>query len=237
MSTIAIIPARGGSRGVPKKNIHLLGGKPLIAWSIETGLACASLDRVIVSTDNDEIADVAKEYGAEVPFMRPAELSKNDTPDYPVFEHALRWLREEEGYECDIVVHLRPTVPLRKSKYIEEAVKILENPEADCVRSVSPVRQHPYWMKRCEDDRLLPFIEGKDESVYYQRQMLPPAYVLNACVDITRSSNVLEKGYLYGGTMFGYIIDDERMVDIDTEFDFVVAELIAKQIQLNSQSS
>lgn len=122
---IAIIPARGGSKGIPRKNIRLLHGKPLIAWTIETALSTSCLKRVIVSTDDEEIAEVAEKYGAEVPFLRPKKYAQDDTTDMPVYEHTLHWLEENERYIPDIVVWLRPTAPLRTSEDIKNAVNIL----------------------------------------------------------------------------------------------------------------
>ena len=122
---ISIIPARGGSKGIPKKNIVLLAGKPLIAYSIGQSLQCRHIKRTIVSTDDPEIAEIAREYGAEVPFIRPKELAKDDTPDLPVFLHALDWLEKQESYLPDLIVHLRPTSPLREVKHIEEAIEKL----------------------------------------------------------------------------------------------------------------
>ncbi|MEK9195421.1 MAG: acylneuraminate cytidylyltransferase family protein, partial [Patescibacteria group bacterium] len=122
---LALIPARGGSKGIPKKNIKLLGGKPLIVWSIEVAKQSRYIDRIIVSTDNEEIAEVARSAGAEVPFLRPAEIAQDLTPDMPVFEHALAWLRENDNFIPEFIVHLRPTGPLRTAKEIDEAIEML----------------------------------------------------------------------------------------------------------------
>src|SRR5678816_951191 len=120
---LAIVPARGGSKGIPRKNVRLIGGHPLIAYSIAAGLAAEHVDRVLVTTDDAEIADVARLYGADVPFRRPVELAADDTPDLPVFLHALEWLDREEGYRPEIIVHLRPTSPLRQVADIDEAIR------------------------------------------------------------------------------------------------------------------
>ena len=144
---LALIPARGGSKGIPGKNIRLLAGKPLIAHSIEQAKASKYVDRVIISTDDEKITQVAREFGAEVPFMRPAEIAQDLTPDFPAFEHCLDWLKEYEGYEPDIVVHLRPTGPLRTSKQIDDGIELLAKyPEADSVRSVNEPPKSPYKM-------------------------------------------------------------------------------------------
>ena len=137
--TLGIIPARGGSRRVPRKNIRLLAGKPLIAYTIEAARAATTLDRVIVSTDDEEIAGVARRYGGEVPFMRPAELAADDTPDAPVFLHALDWLAKEEGFDPELVVNLRPTSPFKTGVVIDEVVEVALETRADVVRTVTRV--------------------------------------------------------------------------------------------------
>ena len=144
---LALIPARGGSKGIPRKNTMMLGGKPLIAHSILQAKASQRINRVIVSTDDAEISEVANEWGAEVPFIRPAQYAQDLSPDIDVFRHALNWLKEYEGYEPDMVVHLRPTGPVRLVDLIDQAVDLLaDHPEADAVRSVSPALQTPYKM-------------------------------------------------------------------------------------------
>ena len=150
---LALIPARGGSKGIPRKNIRNFAGYPLIAWSIAVGLQAETVTRVIVSTDDDEIAAVAREYGAEVPFMRPVELAQDRTPDLPVFEHALKMLEEVDGYKPDVVVQLRPTSPIRPRGMVDEAVHILHSHnDADCVRGVVPAGQNPHKMWRFDGD-------------------------------------------------------------------------------------
>lgn len=226
---LALIPARGGSQGVPRKNIRLLAGKPLIAWTIETALACAQIDRLVVSTDDAEIAEIARQYGAETPFMQPAELALSNVPDFPVGRYALTWLGQNLDYHPDMIAWLRPTAPLRRVQDIQAAVEILLQ-GGDCVRSVSPVKDHPYWMKRIQDDRLVPFLEnGLDERQYPQRQMLPPVFMLNGVIDVTWSRNVLERGYLFGGDMRPYVIPAEISPDLDTELDFVIAETLMQR--------
>ena len=158
MQVLAIIPARGGSKGVPHKNIRPLCGKPLIAWTIEVALACPTLERIIVSTDDLAIAEVARTYGAEVPFIRPAKLAQDDTPDLPVYNHTLMWLAENENYFPELVAWLRPTVPLRAVQDVEAAVALLQRSDFDCVRSVCKAEHHPYWMKRLDNGCLVPFV-------------------------------------------------------------------------------
>ena len=229
MITLALIPARAGSKSVPRKNIRLLAGKPLIAWTIETAAACSNLDRIIVSTDDKEIAEIAQTFGAEVPFLRSQELAQDDTPDLPVYKHALTWLAEYQNYRPDIVVWLRPTCPLRRVEHVKAAIDKLIDSGADCVRSVSPVKHHPYWMKRLDGDRLVPFLEGMDESTYYQRQLLPPVYCLNGSVEVVWVKNVLDKGLLYAGDVRAHMMDIECGLDLDSELDFMLAELILQR--------
>ena len=146
---LALIPARGGSKSIPRKNIRPFAGYPLIAYSIAAGLAAETVTRVIVSTDDEEIAAVSRQYGAEIPFLRPAEFSQDQTPDLPVFQHALHWLAENEGYQPEIVVQLRPTSPFRRVLHIDQAVyQLLEHPDADAVRTVCVPFQNPFKMWR-----------------------------------------------------------------------------------------
>lgn len=229
LEILGIVPARGGSKGVARKNVHPLAGRPLIAWTISAALACPSLDRLVVSTEDAEIARVARQWGAETPFAQPADLAADDVPDLPVCRHALEWLRRNEGYRPDMVVWLRPTAPLRRTADIRDAVAKLAAGRADCLRSVSPVDHHPYWMKRRVDDRLVPFLEGKDEIAYPQRQRLPPLYRLNGAVDATWARTVEEHGFLFGGTMIAHVMDAARSLDIDSELDFRIAEILMER--------
>lgn len=225
---LAIIPARGGSKGVPHKNIKELNGKPLIAWTIETALQTSCIERIIVSTDDKDIADVAKKYGAEVPFLRPKEIALDDTPDMPVYEHTLSWLSDNERYIPDIIVWLRPTAPLRTSEDIEKAVEILVSSKCDWVRSVCLAEHHPYWMHKICEGRLKSFIEGVDIKKYVRRQLLPPAYRLNGAVEVTWRETINEKKLLYDGDVSAYEMPPERSVDVDTLMDFLILESMMK---------
>jgi CMP-N-acetylneuraminic acid synthetase len=232
---LGIIPARGGSKRVPGKNIRPLAGKPLIAWTIETALASTLLDKVIVSTDAPEIAEIARSYGAEVPFLRPAELAQDDTPDRPVYQHAIEWLAKEQDFCPDLVVWLRPTVPLRLPLDIDEAVKTLRSTQGSSVRSVSAVEHHPYWMKTLSgENKLAPLIPGADEYNYYQRQLLPPVYRLNGAVEVTRYEHIMHSDKLYGDDMRGYVMPPERSIDIDTEEDIaLITYLLESRVNSN----
>jgi CMP-N,N'-diacetyllegionaminic acid synthase len=229
---MAIIPARGGSKRVPRKNLALLAGKPLIAWTIEKSLRCQCIDRVIVSTEDAEIADISRKCGADVPFMRPTELSRDNTPDLPVCRHALEWMAEHENYHPDIIAWLRPTCPLRRVEDIRSAVEKLIETKADCVRSVSCVKHHPYWMKRLKEDRLIPFMDNKNEKEHYQRQLLPELYHLNGAVDVVWAENVLKEELLFAGDMRAYVMPPEFSEDIDTELDFAIVEAILERYRV-----
>src|SRR6187455_3245567 len=140
---LALIPARGGSKGIPRKNIRNFAGYPLIAWSIAAAKRSALVTRILVSTDDEQIAAVAREWGAETPFLRPAELALDKTTDLPVFEHVLKWLEEVEAYRPDVVVQLRPTSPLRPITMVDDAIHVLlDHKDADCVRGVVPAAQN-----------------------------------------------------------------------------------------------
>ena len=226
---LALIPARGGSKGIPRKNIRIIAGKPLIAWTIETALACPGLDRVIVTTDDEEIANIAKAYGAEVPFLRPAELAQDNTPDLPVYQHAVSWLAEHERYHPDIICWLRPTSPLRTVQDVENAVNLLIKTKADGVRSVCVSDEHPYGIQKMDGNRLQPFMDNIDRSKYYRRQMLPTVYRFNGAVDVTWCKTVMKKGQLYTGDLRGYVMPPERSVDIDNELDFILTEALLEK--------
>lgn len=228
---ISIIPARGGSKGVKGKNIRLLAGKPLIAHSIEASLNSKLIQRTIVSTDSEEIAEVAKKYGAEVPFIRPKELAQDLTPDTPVFEHAINWLKENENYIPEIIVHLRPTGPLRTSQEIDESIELLiANPEADSVRSLEEPAKPPYKMWRQVEKHIRPFMEiaGMKDAHTAPRQSLPKVYQTTADIGIMRLSTILEKKSVIGDTVLPYFLK-RPTVDIDNEFDFEIAELLLKK--------
>lgn len=233
-AVLAIIPARGGSKGVPRKNIRLLGGKPLIAYAIEVGLKSPSIKRVIVSTEDAEIAEIAKRYGAEVPFMRPTDLAGDTVPEQPVFRHALKWLEENEGYVPEFVLSLKCTTPLKTAGDIEAVVKKLKETDCDSVRTMTRVNgvYHPYWMYKERGDLAEPFVDGLDIAKWYQRQLLPPVYRLNGVVDGARRSVMMEKSNLWGNTMAMVEVPEDRAVDIDTELDFRVVEFLIEQYGL-----
>ena len=233
---IAVIPARGGSKGIHRKNIYPLNGKPLIYWTINEAKKSKLLDRIICSTDNQEIALLARRYGAEVPFLRPSKLALDKTPDLPVFNHALRWLRDNEGYKPDIIVHLRVTSPLRQSLHIDEAVKLLvHDNNADSVRSVCIPNENPYkmWVNKGKYLKPLLKLKGLKEPYNSARQLLPKVYWQTGLVDVTRYETIMNKHSMTGKNILPYIIDEKYSIDIESVIGIKIAELIMR----NSKSS
>ncbi len=230
---LALIPARGGSKGIPRKNLLPLLGKPLIAYSIEQALASRWVTRTIVSTDDEEIAAVARQSGAEVPFMRPAEYAQDRSLDFEVFQHALSWLRDREGYTCELVVHLRPTGPVRRVAVVDEAIEqMLAHPEADALRSVSTPSQTPYKMWRIEEGYLRPLltVDGVAEPYCMPRQNLPPVYWQNGYVDIIRPSTLLEMGLMAGKTILPFVTHDP-ILEIDYRDSLPEVEEALRKLQ------
>jgi YrbI family 3-deoxy-D-manno-octulosonate 8-phosphate phosphatase len=223
---LALIPARGGSKGIPRKNIRDFAGYPLVAWSIAAGSGSELVTRVIVSTDDEEIAAVSREFGAETPFLRPAEFAQDNTTDLPVFEHALSWLNKNEGYVPDVVVQLRPTSPIRPRGLVDAAIKtLLAHPDADCVRGVVPAGQNPHKMWRLPEGengsmKNLLDVEGIAEPYNAPRQSLPPVYWQTGHIDAIRTSSIIEKKSLTGDVIYPIVIDSRYTVDIDNLQDW-----------------
>src|SRR5512145_1397369 len=220
---LALIPARGGSKSIPRKNICDLAGHPLIAYSIAAGLQSKFVTRTIVSTDDEEIAAVARRYGAETPFLRPAEFSQDNTTDFPVFTHALDWLADHEDYYPHIVVQLRPTSPIRPPDLVDEAIQLLiDHLDADSVRGVVPSGQNPHKMWRiAPNGRMAPLltVEGIAEPYNAPRQALPPTYWQTGHIDAIRVSTITHKNSLTGDVIYPLLIDPKYTIDIDTPRD------------------
>jgi N-acylneuraminate cytidylyltransferase len=233
MHILALIPARGGSKSIPRKNIRPLAGYPLITYSIAAALQARLVTRTVVSTDDDEIACVAQSYGAEVPFLRPAELAQDDTTDLPVFIHALTWLRKNEGYQPDVLVQLRPTSPIRPPDCVDQASQVLlDYPEADSVRGVIPSGQNPYKMWRVEQQgRMSPLLNlpGTSEPFNAPRQALPQTYWQTGHIDAIRIATILDKGSLSGEIIYPFPMDPRYAIDIDTLRDWQRAEWLISQ--------
>jgi N-acylneuraminate cytidylyltransferase len=223
---VALVPARGGSKSIPRKNLRPLGGHPLIAWSIAAGRDARSVEAVVVSTDDREIADVALDYGADVPFLRPKELARDETPDLPVFEHALRWLERERGWRPEMVVQLRPTSPGRPAGMVDEAVaRLRAHPNATSLRAVTSAGQNPFKMWRSGGEYLAPLIGGlRDELFNEPRQRLPPVLWQTGHVDAIRPGTILGEASMSGRLILSFLVDPRYSLDIDTPEQWAYAE-------------
>ncbi len=228
MEILALIPARGGSKSIPRKNIRPLAGYPLIAYSIAAARQARHVTRTIVSTDDEEIARIARSFGAQTPFLRPLEYALDDSTDFPLFTHALGWLDENEGYRPEVVVQLRPTSPLRPPDCVDRAVQLLlDNSEADSVRGVIPSGQNPYKMWRVNDQgrmTALLTLDGVAEPFNAPRQQLPPTYWQTGHIDAIRTSTILQKQSLSGEVILPLLLDPRYAIDIDTLRDWQRAE-------------
>jgi CMP-N,N'-diacetyllegionaminic acid synthase len=222
--TIAIIPARGGSKTLPRKNILDLNGKPLIAWSIETGLENNFIDKLMVSTDDPEIAEIAKVYGADVPFLRPASLSSDTSKSIDVLFHALDHYQQKNEH-FDIVLLLQPTSPLRISNDITKAFELLHSQNAKAVVSVSEVKHHPFLCNTLPENLNMQFFLTK-EQVNTNRQQYPKYYHINGAIYLSQVVFLRTNLSFYGQDTFAYIMPKERAVDIDDFFDFKIAEFL-----------
>lgn len=234
---LAIIPARGGSKSLPRKNALPFLGHPLLAYSVAAAMQSKRVTRTIISTDDSEMAEAAKRYGAEAPFLRPADIAQDDTLDLPVFQHALSWLAKNEGYKPDIVVQLRPTSPLRPRDLVDRAIKILvKNKAADSVRGVVPAGQNPYKMWRlAEDGPMTPLLKAKGVSEPYNepRQKLPATYWQTGHVDAIRAATITKKNSMSGDSIWPVIIDPRFTIDIDNANDWRRAEWLAASGELD----
>jgi CMP-N,N'-diacetyllegionaminic acid synthase len=230
---VAIIPARGGSKGIPRKNIKLLCGKPLIAYSIQAALESRLIQRIIVSTEDKEILKIATEYKAEV-IKRPLKLALDSTPSLPVFQHVIKHLEEKENYIADIIVILQPTSPLRIAADIDDAVQKFLNIKCDSVVSVCETEHPPHWMYTLQHDKLKPLI--KEGERILRRQDAPKIYRLNGAIYVTDKNTVMDQKSVMGNDIRGYIMPSDRSVDIDTQIDFDLAEVLIRQRILSGKN-
>jgi len=219
MKIVAIIPVRGGSKGIPRKNVKELCEKPLIVYIIETALKVKELDRVIVSTEDKEIAEIAKEYSADVPFMRPEELARDETPTLPVLQHAVKYLEDKENYKPDIVVLLYATSPLLKHERVSEAIKMLKEGEFDSILSVVEDRGH-YWIEK----------NGCYKKLYPKtlknRQFTKPLFKENGAIYICKRDILMGKNEIVGGKIGFLVMKRDESIDIDELQDFEFAEFL-----------
>ncbi|MFT4144605.1 MAG: acylneuraminate cytidylyltransferase family protein [Mobilitalea sp.] len=224
MNILAIIPARSGSKSVPHKNIRLINGKPMLSYSIEHAKKSRYINRIILSTDSEAYANIGKEYGAEVPFIRPIEYATDTALDIDVFYHCLTYLKENEGYHADVVVQLRPTYPIRDVEDIDAMIEILlKDSSYDSVRSIAPAKEIPYkmWFKD-DNGTILPIMKEIPECYNMPRQQLPIIYYQNACIDIVKGEVILKQRSMSGKKIYGY--EMKKNFDIDTEDEFKTAE-------------
>lgn len=226
MTTIAFIFARGGSKGVPGKNIKMLGNKPLIAWSIEQAQAVEKINRVIVSTDSREIADVAIRYGAEVPFLRPEKLAQDDTPEWLAWRHALNYLLEKEGELPEIMVSVPTTAPMRSSADIENCILRYMSGNYDVVLAITEANRSPYFnmVSLTANGEAKLVIDSSKK--YSRRQEVPEVFDITTVAYVVNPNYVLSKMSIFDGAVGVVRIPKERSLDIDTEFDFRIAECL-----------
>jgi len=234
MKILCLILARGGSKRIPGKNIKILAGKPLIAYTIECAKRSKYINRIIVSTDDEKIAEIARAYGAEAPFLRPAEISKDHSTELEAFKHALSWLKNNDDYEPDLIVKLFSTSPFRKTESVDKAIELLlSNPEADSVRSVTLCSEHPYKMWTIEKNllkSLIPLEQKPKDAHTLSYQILPTVYIQNAAIDVIKPKNIWEKDSITGDVILPFEMDEYESVDINNPIDFFLAE---SMIELN----
>lgn len=226
---LSIIPARKGSKGILNKNIKELGGKPLISWTIIEAKKSKFIDRLIITTDSDEIAKIGREEGAEIPFIRPAEISQDNSTATEVILHTLQWFyKNDKSY--DYFIYLQPTSPLRKVDQIDQALKLIISDErSDSLVSVSAPSKHPYWMKRINNNG---FLEDffKTDKLYNNRQELPQVYTVNGAIYISKWDVFLEDNSFYKGNCLPFIIEGNSSIDLDTIDDWNYAEYMIRII-------
>ena len=226
---LGVIPARGGSKGVPRKNIRLLAGKPLLQYTAEAALACRHLTRVVLTTDDQEIAALGRQCGLDVPFLRPPELARDDTPTLPVLQHAVRTL-EAAGDRYDAICLLQPTCPFRRAEDIDACADLMRRTQSDSVMTILPVppEHNPHWVYFKTPDGFLKLSTGEDSPIP-RRQLLPPAFHREGSVYLVRRDVLMKQNSLYGSKVVGYPIETSRSVNIDTLEDWARAEALLLQ--------
>jgi N-acylneuraminate cytidylyltransferase len=224
LKIISVIPARSGSKGVPNKNIKELSGKPLIAYSIMASQKASLIDRTIVSTDSDNYAFLAKEYGAEIPFLRPSEYSGDKSTDYDFVKHLLDWLADNENTLPEYIVHLRPTTPFRNPDVLDDAIKkFIINEKATSLRSAHKMTESAYKQFELDDKYFKTICTGSFDldDANNSRQSFPETYAPNGYVDILKTTHILSKKLLHGNRVMGYITDYTTEVDTEEDFEFL----------------
>ncbi|XOQ58575.1 MAG: Acylneuraminate cytidylyltransferase family protein [Clostridium sp.] len=225
---LAIIPARGGSKGIPRKNIKNINGRPLISYSIEEARKSKYIDKLIVSTEDSEIAKISKKFGAEIPFLRPKELSKDTTPGIEPILHAVSWFKNK-GITFDYVMCLQCTSPFRKYSQIDKAIEVLIEKNGDSIVSVCESEITPYWMKKIEYGKLKDFL---DNNIFYsRRQDAPKVYRLNGAIYMTKTDVLIKYKNWYTENTLPYVMDEISSIDIDNMLDFKFVEFLMKENQ------
>ena len=228
---LALIPARGGSKGIPRKNIKPLAGKPLIAYAIETALASSLIDRVVVSTDDTEIAEVARRWGAEVPFMRPAALARDDSPEWLTWQHAIRTLAATEGGSTmEVLVCVPPTSPLRAVDDVDACIRTLLESDADIVVTAKTAWRNPYYNMVVLDQAGNATLAAPNSEGIHRRQDAPQVYDMTTVAYAARPGFVLSANWMFEGKVKAVLVPSERAVDIDTELDFAFAEYLLTRL-------
>ncbi len=227
---LAVVPARGGSKGIPRKNLQLLAGRPLVVHAVDAGLGASRVTRVVCSTDDPDIAEVARAAGADVPFLRPSDLAQDSSEDWPVFVHVLNWLEQHENWRPDLIVNLRPTSPMRTPRHVDAAIELLLETGADSVKAVCLARQHPHkmWLRH-SDGRIEPYLKTPfrlSRGPDVPRAELEDVYWQNGVVDVTRREVIQERGVMIGARVAGLVTKPEESIDIDTPLDLAMAELL-----------
>lgn len=228
MNTLCVIGARGGSKGLPGKNVRPLLGKPMIAWSIEQAFACPEISRVIVSTDHPEIADVARAHGAEVPFVRPADLSNDTAGKWGVWRHALDFVEHEQHWPVDWFVDLDCTSPLRESADIQAAIALMLREQVDCVMSICEARKNPYFNLLEYEGAYLHLSKVPPHPVV-SRQSAPAVFEQVASIYVFRPQHLRDAKKFFEGRTIGYPMPPERSLDVDSELDFKMIELLMQE--------
>ncbi|MBI4589775.1 MAG: acylneuraminate cytidylyltransferase family protein [Candidatus Rokubacteria bacterium] len=222
-----IIPARGGSKRLPGKNLRVLGRMSLLGHAVASACEASTLDRFIVSTDSAEIADEARRHGAEVPFLRPPELATDDAAMVPVLQHAVSWLEATAGIRPDLVVTLQPASPFRTGTDIDRTVRKLLETGADSAQTVTEAAYHPFFMSALDGDRAIPLFP--DGHKFVRRQDAPPVYQPSGAVYVTRYHVLMKQGRVLGEDNRAVVTGFEASVNIDTEWDFLLAQLILRE--------
>lgn len=229
MKIMALIPARAGSKRVKDKNIRVLGGIPLIGHKIKTALKSKYINKIVITTDSEEVRDIAQKFGIIVPFLRPSEISGDNSTEFEFHQHALKWLSENENYVPDLIVNLYPTSPFVSSKTIDTAIKkVLDNPDCDSLRSIAKCSEHPYkmWVEK-DENHLEPFIKSEDDNTHtFSYHLLPRVYIQNACIYITKPKTIIKYKNTIGKRVLSFKMKEIESFDINTELDFIIADMI-----------